>query len=150
VIDGGAVKSVGADVGGPLAGVVTTKFIVVGLTYVMTPRRVPPAVVSAPVVVFVNPVPVKVTTVPLGAPAARPAGVCDVMTGPATETAAGKALLPAPVLLTTTLSGPEVAPVAATETLKVTAVPELPEGLLSVTPVAAVAEVPTKAAAVEN
>jgi hypothetical protein len=98
---------------------------------------------------LVKPVPVKTTTVPLGAPAARPTGVCDVITGPATERPAGNGALEAAVFVTTTLSGPADAPVAATETLNVTAVPELPEGLLKVTPAAGVVVVPTNAAADE-
>jgi hypothetical protein len=70
------------------------------------------------------------------------------MTGPATETAAGKALLPAAVLVTTTLYGPAVEPVAA-ETLNVTVVPVLPDALFNRTFVCVVVPVPTNAKAFE-
>jgi hypothetical protein len=138
---------------------VSTKFMVVALTYETMPANVPPPDVTVPVVVAVKPVPVKVTTVPTGAPTAMPVGVCEVITGPATETAAGNWLLPpglvrsvgavTPLLYTTTLYGPATVPVPEADTLNVTAVPELPEALLRMTCVEGVVPSPGKANACE-
>jgi hypothetical protein len=53
-----------------------------------------------------KPVPVRVTTVPTGAPTVK--GVCDVITGPATVRAAGNVLLTAAVLVTDAPNVPAV------------------------------------------
>jgi hypothetical protein len=94
------------------------------------PANVPPAVTTEPLVVLVKPVPVNVMTVPTGAPTAIPVGDCEVMAGPATDTAAGNWLLFAAVFNTTTLYGPAVEPVPTADTLNVAAVPALLRVLL--------------------
>jgi hypothetical protein len=124
--------------------------MVVGLTYDSVPCNAPPAwSVTEPVVVLVNPVPVKTMVVPNGALTAVPVGDCETMSGPATDRAAGKLAAPAELsLVTVTVSGPAVAPLATVK-LNAPVVPALLPVLVSVTPVAAVVLVPTKAAAVE-
>jgi hypothetical protein len=98
----------GAVVMSPAVGdVVTTKSSVVGLTYEMMPASEPAPAVNAPVSMFSNPVPVKVTVVPTGAPTTRE--VCEAITGPVTVAAAGNSLLP----LTVMLNGPAVEPLVA-------------------------------------
>jgi hypothetical protein len=90
---------------------------------VTVPARPEAPPVTVPVVVFVNPVPVKVTAVPNAAFSTR-LGACDVIAGPAIVMAEGK-LVPC----TVTPTGPAVASFAgvplpaATVALNVKVVP---------------------------
>jgi hypothetical protein len=85
------------------------------------PVKVPLAV---PLVVLVNPVPVRTTVVPIGAPTTR-LGACDAIEGPATVIAGVYDVgLPAAVV-TITANGPAVTPVVAAA-LKVNVVPPAP------------------------
>jgi 2-methylaconitate cis-trans-isomerase PrpF len=120
---------------------VTTKVADVALTYWNTPLSVPPCEVMLPTAVLVKPVPVKVTTVPTGAPTAMSAGDCEMMTGPETVTPAANAALAAEPLRTTTLSGPATAP-DATVNVQTSEVPVFPAQLLIVTSEAMFVEVP--------
>jgi hypothetical protein len=97
---------------------VTTRFIVVGEAYVTVPAKVP-LEVTAPVVVFVKPVPVNTTFVPNASPCTK-LGACEAITGPATVTA-GVYVVPATVAGAEPSVTPEVA-----AALKVYVVPAAP------------------------
>src|SRR5665213_1316457 len=82
-----------------VGGVVTTKFIVVGLTYWNDPHNGPElTAVTNPCDVLLKPVPVRTTVVPTGAPTASAVGDADVIDGPSTVNALANEPMPPPEL----------------------------------------------------
>src|SRR5277367_4788008 len=93
---------------------------------------------------LVNPVPVKVTTVPTGALIARAEGDAETIAGPVTVKALADSALAIPLFNTSTPSVPASAPVP-TMTFAVMTVPVEFTEVVNVTPPSAVVDVPLKA-----